>query len=251
MKAIEINRGQRHILYDAELIENPDRLGFHPDDWAAQSAIIGFAEGRGTTFFVQYEGRDYVLRHYRRGGMITRFSADRYVWTGLHRTRAWREWQLLAKLYAQGLPVPRPVAAQVVRYGPTYSADIMTQRITGTVTLAEHLARQPLDPQMWAGLGRLIRQFHQHGVFHADLNAHNILLDPQDQMYLIDFDRGRIRKPSSPWQQANLARLRRSLDKLQARAPEFHFCEPDWQTLRSAYARPDSNTGNTDSSLSR
>jgi len=235
MKAIEIKRGQRHILYDAGLIENADRLAFRPEDWAAQSAIIGFAEGRGTTFFVQYEGHDYVLRHFRRGGQITRLSADRYVWTGLSRTRAWREWRLLAELWQRGLPVPRPVAAQVVRRGLVYTADIMTQRLAGTLTLSEQLTRQPLEQGIWARLGRLIRRFHREGVFHADLNANNVLLDSQGGLFLIDFDRGRFRRPARKWQQANLARLRRSLDKLQAGAPEVHFRETDWQALIAAY----------------
>jgi 3-deoxy-D-manno-octulosonic acid kinase len=248
MKAIEIKQGQRHILYDAELVENPDRLGFHPDDWVAQNAIIGFAEGRGTTFFIQYEGHDYVLRHYHRGGLISRLSPDRYVWTGLRRSRAWREWYLLAQLYARGLPVPRPVAAQVIHHGLTYSADIMTQRIPSAMTLAEYLTQRPLDQEQWAALGQLLRQFHRQGVFHADLNANNILMDLQDSVYLIDFDRGRFRSPSFSWQHANLARLRRSLEKLQARLPQFHFRETDWQTLRSAYAEPELNTGNRDSS---
>jgi len=236
MKAIEVKKDNRYILYDADCIENPELLGFDADYWASQGAIMGFAEGRGTTFFIQYADKDYVLRHYRRGGMIARVSADLYIWTGLRRTRAWREWYFLARMQEMGLSVPQPVAVQVVRHGILYSADIMTRRISHSVTLAEELEQQVLPGDTWQELGKIIRQFHQRGVWHADLNANNVLLDKNKQFFLIDFDRGRLRRPSGHWQQANLQRLKRSLLKLQSRADCFYFSEDDWQALLEGYS---------------
>lgn len=235
MKVVEVKDNNRYILYDAACIENPETFGFDANYWASQNAIIGFAEGRGTTFFVQYAGEDYVLRHYRRGGFIARLSPDRYVWTGLQRTRAWREWHLLAQMRELGLSVPQPVAVQVVRNGMTYSADIMTRRILHATTLAEELGRHALSEDTWQELGRVIRRFHHHGVWHADLNANNVLIDTESRIYLIDFDRGRLRRPSRQWQQGNLDRLKRSLLKLQNRTGSFYFAESDWQTLLAAY----------------
>lgn len=66
-------------------------------------------------------------------------------------------------------------------------------------------------------------------MWHADLNAWNILLDAHADVWLIDFDRGRLRPPAVSWQQANLARLRRSLEKLGM------FDARDWERLRRAY----------------
>jgi 3-deoxy-D-manno-octulosonic acid kinase len=236
MKVVEVKDNNRYILYDAACIENPETFGFDANYWASQDAIIGFAEGRGTTFFVQYAGENYVLRHYRRGGFIARLSPDQYVWTGLQRTRAWREWHLLAQMRELGLPVPQPVAVQVVRNGMTYSADIMTRRIHHTSTLAEELGRHALSEDTWQELGRVIQRFHHHGVWHADLNANNVLIDTEGRFYLIDFDRGRLRRPSGQWQQANLDRLKRSLLKLQNLTDSFYFAETDWQTLLAAYS---------------
>ena len=239
MKAVEVKIDNRYILYDAACIENPGAVGFDANYWASQDAIIGFAEGRGTTFFVQYAGEDYVLRHYRRGGLIAQLSPDKYVWTGLKRTRAWREWYLLAQLREMDLPVPQPVAVQVVRNRVTYSADIMTQRIPHTTTLAEELGRHALAENTWQELGKMIRRFHHHGVWHADLNANNILIDTETRLYLIDFDRGRLCQPSRQWQQANLDRLKRSLLKLQRKMECFYFAESDWQTLLAGYSSLD------------
>lgn len=236
MKAVEVKKDNRYILYDADCIENAELLGFDADYWALQDAIMGFAEGRGTTFFIHYAAKDYVLRHYRRGGMITRVSADEYVWTGLRRTRAWREWHLLARMQEMGLPVPQPVAVQVIRHGMLYSADIMTRRINQAITLADELERQALSRGNWLELGKLIRQFHRRGVWHADLNANNVLLNENKQIFLIDFDRGRLRRPCRHWQQANLQRLKRSLLKLQSRVDSFYFSASDWQALLEGYS---------------
>ncbi|NNF97058.1 MAG: 3-deoxy-D-manno-octulosonic acid kinase, partial [Halobacteria archaeon] len=180
--------------------------------------------------------KDYVLRHYRRGGMIARVSPDQYVWTGLRRTRAWREWHLLARMQEMGLPVPQPVAVQVVQHGMLYSADIMTRRINHTITLADELGRHALTRGNWQELGKMIRQFHRRGVWHADLNANNVLLNENKQIFLIDFDRGCLRQPSRHWQQTNLQRLKRSLLKLQSRADSFNFTAPDWQALLDGYS---------------
>lgn len=48
------------------------------------------------------------------------------------------------------------------------------------------------------------------GVHHADLNAHNILLADDGAVYVLDFDRGRIRARGA-WENNVLARLHRSL----------------------------------------
>ena len=236
MKAVEVKNHNRYILYDADCVENPELLRFDVDYWASQNAIMGFAEGRGTTFFIQYADQDYVLRHYRRGGMIARLSPDQYIWTGLQSTRAWREWHLLARLQEMELPVPQPVAVQVVRNGMLYRADIMTRRINQTNTLANELECYALSSKNWQELGKVIRRFHQHGVWHADLNANNILLNNNKQVYLIDFDRGQLRQSARQWQQANLERLKRSLLKLQSRSTNFYFRESDWQEFIAGYS---------------
>lgn len=235
MQIQTIKDSSDYILYDAELIENPEMLGFDANYWAQHSAIIGFAEGRGTTFFVQYAGRDYVLRHFRRGGLIAKYFEDDYIWTGLKRTRAWREWHLLAYMREIGLPVPQPVACHVRRKGLLYKADLMTRRIMNASTLVDEISREPLAEGYWVALGSLIRRFHQKGIWHADLNANNVMLDTGGRFYLIDFDRGRIRGMNQKWQTANLQRLKRSLLKLKNQQKQFYFNESDWSKLISGY----------------
>jgi len=66
-------------------------------------------------------------------------------------------------------------------------------------------------------------------VQHADLNAHNILL-ADDAVYVLDFDRGRVRARGA-WEQAVLARLQRSLVKVTAGLDPIRFGAPQWEKL--------------------
>jgi 3-deoxy-D-manno-octulosonic acid kinase len=225
------------ILFDAAACggTRPDAAWFDPAHWAAQGRAETRGGGRGGVAFVDTPAGACVLRHYRRGGLATRLSADRYLWTGARRTRAFREFRLLDHLAAAGLPVPAPVAARYVRDGFSYRADLITRRIPSVETLAERIAQGAIDASLGERVGTTIARFHAAGACHADLNAHNILLDARNHVALIDFDRGSLRKPALSWQQANLARLRRSLFKLGARKRFDDFDTRFWHPLLGAY----------------
>ena len=231
MNPTEKHAGAQHVLYDADQLSDPGADIFDPAALQRAGLLRGSAEGRGTTHFIELNGTPCVLRHYRRGGVVAKLLGDRYLRATLPESRAWREWHLLADLVSRGLPVPTPVAAQVVTAGPFYRADLITQRLENTRSLSEALQAGALSEKQWQAIGRCIRRFHHAGVYHADLNAHNILLSANDAVWVIDFDKGEIRTPEKEWQQANLSRLRRSLDKLAGLHQAFHFQEADWQQL--------------------
>lgn len=228
-----------YILYDGELISNPHLDLFNPQ-WLQQHGEVQLvSHGRGEAWFVDYQNQHWVLRHYMRGGLVARVSKYHYLGWRLQNTRAWQEWQLTHLLFERGLPVPRPVAAQVSwpkgRVSGVYQAYLMVEKLPGAETLAQRLQRTELSESDWQKLGRLIARFHKQGVYHADLNANNILFDESDDLFLIDFDRGAIRKPGA-WRKANLDRLHRSLLKLNGLHPVFHFKEADWEALLPAYS---------------
>lgn len=230
----------QHILYDAGRLTNTEAPGpewFEPGWWGARSAVTGRAPGRGQTWFIRNGEAEYALRHYRRGGAVASLLGDRYLWTGLESTRPWREWRLLARLQELNLPAPAPVAARVRRDGPWARGDIITARIPGSRSLAAALKESVVSPGCWLEIGRTVRRFHEAGVDHADLNAHNILLN-EHGVFLIDFDRGRIRRRFDKRGAArNLARLRRSLDKLGRIHRGFRFAGVDWERLMQGYER--------------
>lgn len=215
------------ILYDDALLDHADAGLFTPP--ASAASAVG---GRGSAWMLERGGGEqWVLRHYRRGGVPGKLVRDRYFWVGLDLSRPWWEWRLLDSLYKEGLPVPRPVAARVQRAGPFYRGDLVTRRIPGAQSVAERLAAGTNIP--WGAIGRCIRRFHEAGVCHADLNAHNVLLDGADAVYLIDFDRG-TRREGGAWTSRNLARLKRSLDKLSGQGG---FNLTAWGALLEGYGR--------------
>lgn len=224
------------IVYDAARVGvSADPRWFDPAYWSALDATAGVAAGRGDAHFVRAPFGLALLRHYRRGGLVARFNRDRYLWRGAERTRAFREFRLLADARARGLPVPAPFAARFQRRGPWYRADILMAAIAGVCTLAQRVGGDGAGPIPWRAVGAAVGRVHAAGIWHADLNAHNILLDEGAAAWLIDFDRATRRDPERGWQQANLARLRRSLEKLGAIAGEAGF-ERDWAALLAGHA---------------
>jgi 3-deoxy-D-manno-octulosonic acid kinase len=223
------------ILFDAEVSPQVGHDWFVPDYWRERGALRTQAGGRGGVAIIETPAGECVLRHYRRGGLIAALIRDRYLWVGAKRTRPFMEFRLLAEIARLGLPGPVVVAARHVRYGLFYRADLITRRIADAQTLAERLVAGRLDAGLAVAVGEMLARFHRAGIWHADLNAHNVLVTAHG-LYLIDLDRGRTRAPAPRWQQANLRRLRRSLVKLgAASAGEAAFEANVWQPLLNGY----------------
>jgi len=235
MSIIEKKYNNIFTLYDDDIFAKGEDITFNVKDWADRSSIIGFAEGRGTTFFIEHQGRELVLRHYKRGGKISEYVEDKYLWMGLSYTRAWREFKLLKMMYDASLPVPRPIAAHILKEGFFYKADLITQRIRHSHLLLNVLENKTFEQGHWVAMGGMIRRFHDKGIHHVDLNVKNILLDDGGRFYLIDFDKCSQRKPSKNWQMANINRLKRSILKAVMQNPTIEFNEQCWQWFLQGY----------------
>jgi 3-deoxy-D-manno-octulosonic acid kinase len=238
------NSGQRIATSTGVMLADPRQLAnpllkapeslFDPIFWEARGELELVYGGRGAAWFVGAAADQWVLRHYRRGGFIAFLCQDRYVWTGEPNVRAFAEWRLLAHLSQSGLPVPRPIAAWYRRTAYSYRCDLITQRVADAQPLSALLLSAALAQSSWRAIGVAIARLHRAGVDHADLNAHNILLDSQAAISVIDFDRGRLRAPGA-WSRANLARLRRSLEKICASLPPDRFARPAWDSFLAGY----------------
>lgn len=206
-----IQTPQWGLRHDADYFPQsaPDLAAFSPSNpmLDAQPVTRG---GRQAAWYVHLpDGRAGVLRHYRRGGLVARLFHDQYLWCGARRTRSWAEFEVMVYLHQQGVAVPRPVAALWQRQSFYYRAALITERIAGARPLAQGLDEANVGP-----VARAIKQMHDAGIDHADLNVFNILLDGQDKVWLIDFDRARhFDDLSFARRHRNLLRLRRSLLK--------------------------------------
>jgi 3-deoxy-D-manno-octulosonic acid kinase len=237
--------GRRIATSSGAMLADPASLGnlletaaealFEPQFWAAHGELIAVTAGRGAAWFIASGARQWVLRHGRRGGFIARLLRDRYVWAGENRVRAFAEWRLLAYLTERGLPVPKPIAARYRRSGPIYRCDLITQRIPNARSLSSMLALASLSEERWRAVGATVANLHRASVDHVDLNAHNILMDPHGVVSVIDFDRGRLRRHGT-WAARNVARLRRSLEKVARDLPSDRFSGAAWDWFLAGYA---------------
>ena len=223
------------ILYDRSVINQISESQFTAGGWRHSEVLTGRLRsgGRGNTLFVGNVPRQFVLRHYVRGGLIGKLVKDTYLYSGEDETRSFLEWRMLAKMADKGLRVPRPAAARYVRRGTFYRADIITVRIPAVVPLSEYIA-EARDDEFWFDLGGAIQEFHRAGVFHADMNAYNLQIDSKARLWMLDFDKGSLRQPG-PWQQQTLDRLHRSLQKIRKLDPRLHCSSRNWNTLLEGY----------------
>lgn len=205
--------------------------------WEQQNAVTGSAQGRGTTWFVCHQhSKHWVLRHYYRGGLIGKLINDSYWFSSYKNTRAAKEFALLTTMQQLGLPAPKPIAYRVERNGLLYQADLLSSRIEHAQDLVAILTKQTINSDLWKKIGATIKHFHDNNIYHHDLNAHNILINESNQVFIIDFDRGEVRASNQgDWQQANMARLQRSFMKELAQLPIFHFNQDNWKSLLEGY----------------
>ena len=222
------------ILFDALLFSDPSTCIFEADYWQSQQCLTGSSTGRGTTYFFKHESKEYVLRHYLRGGLVGKVLDDQYLYSGVSNTRAWRELHLLAQMRKLVLPVPRPVAAKIDKSLPYYRADLIIERIEQARDVHQLLLQEPLDEKVWRSIGSCIAKFHEQQVFHHDLNIHNIMLDARQKVWLIDFDKCEFR-PGNSWKEANLQRLKRSLEKERSINKHYHYQQDAMQNLLVGY----------------
>jgi len=222
------------VVHDASLEAAPGLDEFNVDFWRSRQAVSGEAIGRGSAWFVETPNGPVVLRHYLRGGWAAKLSRKAYFFTGITKSRPFREYHILAELFEKGLPVPRPVAALCQHTGFIATGAIMTACIASATTLADVVAGNDEINGLWASVGRCIRKFHNAGVWHADLNARNILLDSEFQVYLIDFDKARLQAGKPVNGEDNLNRLKRSLIKFWSvgQQPSMDLA---WAELKAAY----------------
>lgn len=225
-----LQAGANHILFDPDLLAQPQPKHFDPEFWSGQ--VVGTAEGRQTAYFLEVDEQNWVLRHFWRGGLPGKLLRDQYLFTGVERSRPFREWRLLAQARAEGVQVPRPVAVRINLCGAIYTGDILIERIVDAQSLADMLAFEAMSPMAWRSLAMTIARCHQAGYWHADLNARN-LLHREGRWWLIDFDRARKRKPGT-WGFENIRRLKRSLDKLRMKG-ELRYRQADWNDFVEAW----------------
>ncbi|HEY2775644.1 MAG TPA: lipopolysaccharide kinase InaA family protein [Candidatus Binatia bacterium] len=195
------------------------------------------ASGRGGARRVVLRGGKVVfVRHYLRGGMVRHFVRDRFL---LRPPRPIRELEATESARAAGCRVPIVHAVGVEESGPFYRGWIVTSAIEGARAYIDALleADEAERAALLAAAGAAIRALHDAGVYHPDLNGHNLLIDADGEIAIIDFDRATLGAPGS-WRLGEKGRDRfwRSLKKLTA-AKGRDLDESERRWLERGYTR--------------
>ncbi len=165
--------------------------------------------GRGTVFSFPYPGGEGILRQYTRGGLMRALLKNRYFL----RNRPWAEFRAHRHLEEHGFPVP-PLLGVCWQYRWGFlKGAIATARVPGD-GLLDVLETHPEEhEQLLRDFGQAIRGMHALGVWHADLQVHNLMVSDGAPL-ILDLDAARLRAEVTPLQRArNLLRLRRSIQK--------------------------------------
>ena len=156
-----------------------------------KTAVASISGGRTPVATAEIEGLGpVVIKQYMRGGIIRFVFKNRYVKFG--KTRSQIEFGSMLKLRQLGIRTPEPVA-YAYRGFPLYVAWLITREIENSCTLAE-LSCQ--DVQRVSGImDKVIEQIDRLiacRFLHVDLHPGNILVDGDDNVYIIDFDKGHV-----------------------------------------------------------
>ena len=163
-----------------------------------------------------------LIRHYQRGGVFGHLLRDFY----LGRTRFLQEVRVSEWARDQDIPTAEVLALRIEQKGLClYRGDLVTREIEASEDLDEYLksartrdwSTKDRGKEIIRSVALLLQAMHRAGLYHADLNLKNILVQITERgvnSYVIDLDRARVIRPlGSRMRIRNLVRLYRSLDK--------------------------------------
>lgn len=201
-------------------------LGLHdPAALLAQASIKAWATGGRAPHPVIGVGDDvWVIKSYRRGGIVGKFNEDFYFGS----MRFLSELRVCTHAIREGVPTVAPIALVLRRHGLGCRAWLVSPFLAETYTLKDALLRpeETLDSEhpekalsaLSRVAGTAVRRMHDVGIDHRDLNLGNLLVlppapDSEPEVLILDWDRARLQNHDAAFGYQNLLRLLRSAFK--------------------------------------
>ena len=156
---------------------------------AQRAVAASISGGRAPVAITAIKGiGSVVIKQYMRGGCMRFILKNRYVKCG--KTRSQVEYELMHKLRQLGIRTPEPVA-YAYRGFPLYLAWLITRKIKKACTLAE-LSCQDINrvPGIMEKVIEQTDRLIECRCMHVDFHPGNILVDGDDNIYIVDFDKG-------------------------------------------------------------
>jgi hypothetical protein len=210
--------GRRELVIHRDIASHAAELLKKLD--ALASASEAGAGNRKSAFRMQLDdGLEMYARSGRRGGLIASILSDVYVGIA---PRPLNELAVTVEAMKRGIPVAEPMGAMIEWIGPAlYRGFFLTRAVRG-MTLWQFVKTDD-DPtvrsHVLAQARAAIDAMQAKGLFHADLNLHNLLVTQVRDSFtviIIDLDKARLFDTplSAALRRANAARLLRSARKL-------------------------------------
>lgn len=208
--AVAVTPGWRRFVAVTRAADTPALRAVLADPDAALAAPGAQWLKRGNSASVvrlAVDGRAVVVKRYNLKNPAHRL---RRFWRP---SRAWHSWRNAHRLTLWGVPTPPPVALLECRFGPLrarayYLSEAVPGEPLATVLPAAAAARRA---RLLERLGALLARLERLRLTHGDLKATNLLVDPEDQLMLLDLDALRRHRRRAAFERANardLARLR-------------------------------------------
>ena len=207
--------------------------------------------GRRPLLELATKGETLLVRRFTHGGLLRWLTGRRF----LDPARPFRELRLSEDLRRRGIRTPQIVAARARPASVAgWTLELVSRRVESVVDLAQvlerlrkrELVRRRVAPLL-VELGRFLRRLHDEGLYHADLQPANLLvnraaLEGEDiELWVLDLDRSRLGPPLAISERCtNLARLlRHVLRRSEEQGPSL--ARTDWvRVLRGYEPQPSS-----------
>jgi 3-deoxy-D-manno-octulosonic acid kinase len=210
--------GRRVFILHRDILRHAATIASAFREMASENALKGQGN-RGSGRALKLDSAELFVRQLKRGGLAQYVAQDIFV--GIS-ARPFRELMVASKAFHRGVPVAEPMGAMVQWIAPAiYRGFFLTRAIPG-MTLWEFIKTDD-DPVVLKHILMQARAaivtMHDKGLFHADLNLHNLMVTQSGESFkvmILDLDKARIYdaalRPSL--RRNNARRLLRSARKL-------------------------------------
>ncbi|MBM4307577.1 MAG: hypothetical protein FJ123_12685 [Deltaproteobacteria bacterium] len=216
-----IKKGRTYLLLHDKFKERLLQMGIENlSGFLSSHPTLTYLEGRIPHPSIPIQnGMKMVIRRYSHGGLLKFLNRDLFLFGA----RSFKELVLTEGIRSAGIPTIQPIGAihQMVIF-PFYRAYLLSLEISNAKDLIRYFKENGAPSSLQNLLkkrktirtaGLLLRQFHQKGFYHRDLQLKNLLV-LGEQVLIIDFDRSyRKTKLSRRERIRNLLRLNRSVEK--------------------------------------
>lgn len=151
-------------------------------DFESEGKVI-FA-GRNTIKLIEIDGRELVVKRFRRPNLI-----QKIVYTWFKKTKAYRSYNNAKELINRGFDTPKPVEyVETHRLGLVDYCYYVCER-TDNPPIEDLTDRDDWSHELALAFAGYAAELHEKGVLHHDLNDTNVLYDADFRFSLIDLNR--------------------------------------------------------------